>query len=484
MRNRIVAIFLAGVSSALAGCQTPAANDDAILYHGFSRIDPDRERIVENAWVVVRGSQIEKTGAGAAPFRKFSERRDMSGLYALPGMIDAHAHITAGPHKIEIRDGAPAVTIESVDEITQFNARVALAFGVTTVRNPGGDPVANARYDENIASGYWVGPEAVHAGAVIQLPPFTGGAFAYPQTREEWRAEAARQSALGMKYFKLYASLSEGELAAGIQAAHEHKLKAVAHLDKVSWTRAAELGIDGLEHALPTSPDLLEPEARADYLAGLGPDSKFMYRWFELADYDGPLIQEMVDLLARKKIQTNMTLLVNELTYNTDDLSRVWPEADRRFVHPENLEASLAFLQASAIGWTDEDFDRARAAMPKVFEFARLLYEAGVPMMIGTDGRGGGPDYAHELALHVDAGIPIWAVLRMATSQAAELLGVSDRTGRVANGMEADIVFLRSNPALDIGGARDVAIVLADGKEFTFKDLMGEDDAAHLRGGP
>jgi len=470
MQNSVAAIFLTCVSCVIAGCQSP----DAILYHGFSHIDPDSERIVKNAWIVVRGSRIEKVGAGAPPIRKFFERRDMSGLYALPGLIDAHAHITAGPHKIEIRDGAPTITIESVDEITQFNARVALAFGVTTVRNPGGDPMANARYDENIASGQWIGPEALHAGSVIQPPPFTGAAFAYPQTREEWRAEAARQSALGMKYLKLYAGLSEDELAAGIQAAHEHQLRAIAHLDKVSWTRAAELGIDGLEHALPTSPELLEPKARADYLAGLGPDSKFMYRWFELADYDGPLIQEMVDLLARQQIQTNMTLIVNELTYNTDDMSRVWPEADRRFVHPENLKASLGFLQASAIGWSDEDFIRARAVMPKVFEFARLLYEADVPMMIGTDGRGGGPDYARELAMHTEAGIPIWAVLRMATSQAAKLLGVSDRIGKIAEGREADMVFLRRNPVIDVENVRDVAVTLADGKEFLFEDLVGE----------
>ena len=301
----------------------------------------------------------------------------------MSGLIDAHGHITSGPHKIEILDGTPAVTIESNDDITQFNARIALAFGVTTVRNPGGDPAANARYDENIATGEWIGPEALHAGAVIEPPPFAGSAFAYPQSPEEWSAEAARQAALGMKYFKLYVDLTEDELAQGIKAAHEHGLKAIAHLNSVSWARAAELGVDGLEHALPTSPDLLEPKARADYLAGLGPDSKFMYRWFELADYEGPVFREMVQLLAQKKIQTNMTLTVNELIYNLDDLATVWPEEDRQFVHPENLKATVAFLQAGATGWNEEDFERARAVMPKVYEFARILHEAGVPMMIG-----------------------------------------------------------------------------------------------------
>jgi len=465
---------MSGVLIALTGCQTPQIDNDAVLYHSFSHIDPDREQIVENAWIVIDGEKIKEVGAGAPSHPRYAKRRDMSGYYASAGFIDAHAHITAGPHKIEIRDGAPAVTIESVDEITMFNARIALAFGITTVRNPGGDPQANARYDANIANGVWVGPESLHAGAVIQPPPFVGASFAYPQSADEWRMEASRQAALGMKYFKLYASLTEDELEAGIQAAHEHGLKAIAHLDKISWTRAAELGIDGLEHALPTSPDLLEPDQRATYIAELGPDSKYTYRWFELADFDGPLFQQMVDLLVANKIQTNLTLVVNELGYNTDRLADVWPVADRKFDHPENLEAGLTFLQASAIGWETEDFDRARAVMPKVFEFARRLHEAGVPIMLGTDSRGGTPFYARELALHVEAGISKWAVLRMATSKSAELLGISDRTGRISSGLEADIVFLKSNPITDISNVRDVAFVIANGKEYAFDELVDD----------
>ena len=463
---------MSGLLMALASCQTPQTGNDAVLYHSFLRIDPDREKSIENAWIVVEGEKIVDVGAGALPERHFAKQRDMSGHYALPGFIDAHAHITAGPHNFEIRDGAPAVTIEGSDEITQFNARIALAFGITTVRNPGGDPEANARYDANIESGAWVGPEGLHAGAIIQPPPFVGDSFAYPQSTDEWRMEASRQAALGMKYFKLYLSLSENELETGIQAAHEAGLKAIAHLDNISWTRAAELGIDGLEHALPTSPDLLEPEQRAIYLAELGPHSKFTYRWFELADFDGPLFEQMVDILAKNKIQTNLTLVVNELTYNTDKLSDVWPIANRKFEHPENLEASLTFLQLGATGWDGEDFDRARAVMPKVLEFARRLHDAGVPMMLGTDSRGGTPFYARELALHVEAGISKWAVLRMATSKSAELLGISDRTGRISRGLEADIVFLKRNPINDISNVRDVAFVIANGKEFAFDGLI------------
>ncbi|MCH7686283.1 MAG: hypothetical protein IH899_06340, partial [Planctomycetes bacterium] len=82
---------------------------------------------------------------------------------------------------------------------------------------------------------------AVHAGAAAQPPPFGGSAFVYPETEDEWRAEAERQADLGMKYFKLYVSLTEDELATGIRVAHDQGLRAIAHLDQVSWTRAAAL---------------------------------------------------------------------------------------------------------------------------------------------------------------------------------------------------------------------------------------------------
>lgn len=46
-------------------------------------------------------------------------------------------------------------------------------------------------------------------------------------------------------------------------------------------------------------------------------------------------------------------------------------------------------LKLSATVWTADDYARARAVMPKVLQFAKLLYDGGVRMMIGTDGHGG-----------------------------------------------------------------------------------------------
>jgi len=437
----------------------------ADLYHGFTLLDPATEKRVENAWVIVEHGRLSRIGSGRPPAASDStQTHDLTGRFVLPGLIDAHAHVTStGILDVEMADGVPVVTMRIDERITQRNARMALARGVTTVRNPGGVPAANAHYDRMIASGTWIGPEARHAGAVIQPPPMSGEMFRYPRTEDEWQAMASQEAKLGMTYFKLYMDLSEQELATGIRVAHEHGLKAIAHLNRVSWTRAIELGIDGLEHALPTSPDLLEAEARAKYLAALDQTSRFMYQWFDLADYDGPLIRNLVDLLAQKKIAVNLTLVVNELIYHTDELDRVLPPFERKDIAPEVLAVYESQLRASATGWKPEDYQRARAVMPKVLAFARMLHAAGVPMMIGTDG-GGGVLYGRELQLHREAGIPVWDVLRMATSGAAELMGMGDRVGRIKEGYEADLVILEADPLADVRAVDQVNAVIINGK--------------------
>lgn len=113
---------------------------------------------------------------------------------------------------------------------------------------------------------------------------------------------------------------------------------------------------------------------------------------------------------------------------------------------------------------------------PKVLRFAKLLHDSGVPLMVGTDGTGGTPTYARELAHHVAAGIPTWEVLRMATSGNAGLMGLGGTTGRVAEGYEADLVFLSADPGEDVHNVREVALVMSNGKTHDPQRLL---EAAH-----
>ena len=474
---RLKTLFASTISAAalvLGGCaggSTSAMLLTGTLYTGFTRIDPVARSVAEDSWVVVQEGRIAAFGSDEPPRGAFSAVQDMTGLYALPGFIDVHGHLTAGPHAIEFVDGQPVLTIESVDEITEFHARMALAFGVTTVRNPGSDPEASAAYDQRVSTGEWLGPRTYHAGSVIQPPPYGGSAFAYPRTEEEWQAEAARQAALGMTYFKLYHSLTEAQLETGARVAREHGLEPIAHLDQVSWTRAAELGVTGFLHAMPTSADLLEPGAREDYINVRGMDARFMYQWFERVEFDGPLMQELFSTLAETGANVDLTLQVNALVTGPEGFERVYPPEDQPYFHPRTLSGLQQMLAMNGGDWTDEDTRRSQAALLRSFEFAQRLDAAGIPLGIGTDGPGGGPAYATELGLLADAGFSSWRILELATAGGATVMGLEEETGRWGVGLDADLVFLLANPLEDIAHARNAAWVMTDGTLHSFEEL-------------
>ena len=262
-------------------------------------------------------------------------------------------------------------------------------------------------------------------------------------------------------------------LARGIEVAHTHGLKTIAHLDAVSWTRAMELGIDELTHALPTSADLLVEPNRSVYLESReAPDAKYMYRWFELVDYDSEPFQNMLRMLVAKKIHVDLTLIVQEIVYFYDRIDELKYPLELAYPDPAFRDNWHQTMNASHFGWTAVDYQRAHAAMPKVLELAKRFHDAGVRLSIGTDGTGGGPSFVRELALHVQAGIPPWEVLRLATSGAAERLGMAERTGSIAPELEADIVFLSRNPLENIEYVRDVDTVVQNGRAYRAEALI------------
>jgi len=110
---------------------------------------------------------------------------------------------------------------------------------------------------------------------------------------------------------------------------------------------------------------------------------------------------------------------------------------------------------------------RGRHMLPRVQEMARNAHELGVRIVAGTDtgyGVESTTTLAHELIELVSIGMSPLEALRAATTNTAELFGLSDRTGRIVEGLEADLIVLERNPLEDIGVVQDVLMVISDGK--------------------
>jgi imidazolonepropionase-like amidohydrolase len=120
---------------------------------------------------------------------------------------------------------------------------------------------------------------------------------------------------------------------------------------------------------------------------------------------------------------------------------------------------------------------RGRHMLPRVLETAAAAHRMGVRIAAATDtgyGPGSTTTLAHELLELERVGMSPLEALRAATSDAAELLGVADRTGRIATGLEADLVVFERNPLEDIGVVQDVLLVVSDGVVAVQRGDWGE----------
>jgi imidazolonepropionase-like amidohydrolase len=114
--------------------------------------------------------------------------------------------------------------------------------------------------------------------------------------------------------------------------------------------------------------------------------------------------------------------------------------------------------------------ERYRASFEAMLAMVRLLHEAGVRMVAGTDAFAGFALH-RELELYVRAGIPAARVLQMATLGAARLLGRDAELGSIAPGKLADLVLVDGEPIWNIPDIRKVELVLKDGKLFRSAEL-------------
>ena len=399
--------------------------------------------------------------------------------FLLPGFIDTHAHLSLGPVVVSVEDGQPLLKIEQDADVAPRSLRALLAHGITTVRDPGGDTETLVRLKHQLERDERIGPRLRVAGAVIDRQPFEG-LTAQVDSPEEVRAEVRRQAEAGVDWIKLYTQLSREELEAGIDEAHAHGLKAVAHLQRIPWTDAAHMGLDGLVHVVPGSELLLPEASRAGYLPDLL-GTRFLYSWFEHVDLESRQIREMIQSLKTSGTTLDLTLVAFEAMVQGDRAHRTRLSPDLNWAAPglvENWRGLFTFN----IGWQAEDFERARRAWPKTLQFARLLHASGVHLTVGTDANNPwtvpGPSFHRELELLAEAGIPNRDILRMATVNGAQSLDLEHEIGRIQPGSVADLVLLNRDPTIDISATRDLVWVMLGGRIHDPVDLFPTDRLA------
>ena len=388
---------------------------------------------------------------------------DLTGKVVTPGLIDMHYHVTTGAMRYR-RDSAGRLDSTYDRRVAERLLRVALAHGITTVRDPGASPLSAAiALREAVDSGRVPGPRVLTAGPIISDPHLSA---------EQVRAEIRTQALAGVDFIKLYSGIGPDLLRLAVDEAHARRLRVIGHLQRTSWTEAALAGIDFLTHGGNWHEAYVVPSRRSAY-ERLGGTMRARISWLEWLDVDGPGVDSMVLALREHRVSVDPTLVAYHTKFWWRD--SVYQRDPGVALVPEVLE-NWRVLGMPTQDWSAQEFDRARAAWPRMLALVARLHREGVHLTTGSDLASPGviPGVAlhQELALLVSAGISPSAVIRMATRHGAEALGLFGETGSIEPGKRADLVVLDGDPLRDIRSSRRIRYVVLGGKLFRPTELL------------
>jgi imidazolonepropionase-like amidohydrolase len=368
--------------------------------------------------------------------------RDVAGRYIVPGFADMHVHLLAHPwdEKGNLRPRYDRATVEQM-------LRTFLAFGVTTIRDPGSETEAAVTFRKLLADHKIIGPRLITAGRIINASDFDPEPFMPVHSADDIRREIRYQADAGVDFIKIYSSMTPELTKVAIDEAHAHHLKIIGHLQRTTWTDAANLGIDGVEHAAPWSVEYMRDPA--------GYRGTMFDRVHWLEKLDSAKIAEMIAALAKHRVVVDPTLIAMHTKFFGND-PRWLRNPDNELAPPLHRTGWDAFSFTK--DWTDEQYREAQAAWPLLLKLTKDIFDGGVPMVVGTDTPTPwivpGASFHDEMRLLRDAGIPPMAILKMAT---------------IANG---DYVVLAKNPLDDISNTRAIVTVIHDGIEYDPATLL------------
>jgi imidazolonepropionase-like amidohydrolase len=460
--TRLFAIIFIAVTISFA--QVPAPQTAQPLrvtaFVHVNVIPMDRERVLTDQTVIVRGGRIAEIGAAEkVRVPKDAMQIDGRGKYLLPGLIDMHTHLFS--------DG------QFPDSLAGDELMIMLANGVTTIRLMIGTP-EHLALREQVAKGELTGP-TIYAAS----PQLSGRAFGEPfngyvvTTPEQAREAVKKAKAAGYDFIKLTFFISRPVYDAVIEAAKEAGLRVIGHVDpQVGLARALEVK-QQIEHLDSYLEAVLKDDAPMKASVS-GVSVWRMQNWASLDHIDERKIDEVARATAQAGIFTCPTLTFLKLAFGTgqsDEAIRTRP--DYRFIPPRLREEMTGprerFWSAPPSEARRQQFVRVRNQLVKA------IHDAGGKIMAGSDAPEWFLLYGYtlhrELKSLVEAGLSPYAALAAATRNPAEFLNALDTFGTIERGKRADLVLLEANPLTDITNTEKRAGVMLRGRWMTEAEL-------------
>ena len=384
-------------------------------------LDPRAGTLLPSPLVLIEDGVIAAVEYGPKVKYYGEPRIDLRGLTLLPGLIDAHVHLIFDASSEPVANLKAESDEHALLRMT-VEARAMLHAGITTARDLGDRDFLSLPVRDAIAEGLIEGPRLVCAGPPITTTAghcwYLGGEVDGEVAIRRGVRERVKRGVDCIKVMAtgggmtpgsntLRAQFSVPELRAIVDETHRLGRHVAAHCHGTEGIRnAVEAGVDTLEHCSFAGPDGL--------------------------DFD----DEVARAIAAKGIRVSPTVFVS--------LARALAGAD----DPQSV------LLRDRVGSFRERLQRLR--------------ELGAQFIASTDD--GVTNAPHDalptaLMLWVQAfGFPAAEVLRAATIDAAETIGVGAITGSIEPGKQADLIAVEGNPLDDITALGRIAFVMQGGR--------------------
>ena len=386
-------------------------------------LDVNSGKMLSDQAIVIDGDKIVSVGpASTVPAAADDTTINLPNATVLPGLIDAHTHLTFNP---SFGYETLAISVPREALIGARNAKVTLEAGFTTVRNVGANGYSDVALRDAINAGDVPGPRMLVSGPALSI---TGGHCDNDLLPYEYHAssdgaadgiegvqhktrEAIKYGADLIKVCATGGVLSKGddpnasqytleEMKAIVADAHRLGRRVAAHAhgaQGVIW--ASEAGVDSVEHG-----HLMNDAA----IATLKKNGTYLVPTLYLIDWQRE----------------------NAAKANLPDFTR------------------LKMQMVSAAG---------KANIKKAID-------AGVKIGMGTDAAVYPHGLnAHELAVYVSLGMTPLQAIRTATINDADLLGWSDKVGTLEAGKWADLIAVDGDPLQDVSTLQHVKFVMKGG---------------------
>lgn len=399
------------------------------ILENCSLLDVGSGEILPGRSIRIDDGVISEIEAGSIDARDAS-RVDVRGKTVMPGLCDAHVHVTQLATDTRfLRDAAPSYVAAQ----TSVVLRDMIHRGFTTVRDCGG---ADHGIADSVEHGLFVGPRILFSGHALSQ---TGG-HGDERTRGENHVDYVPE-ALG-RLGRICDGVDE------VRRAARDELRKGAFQVKIMASGGITSPLDHTDETQFSTAEITavveEAEAKGKYVVAHA--------------YSPKAINRALDCGVRSIEHGNM---IDEAT-------------------AQNIIAHNAFLVPTMIVYWASYRDGREAGMPEVFYSKvkavndtamlglEIAHKAGVRMAFGTDLFGSLHSYqSHEFSLRSEVQTPI-EVIRSATIDAAALFNMSGRIGELVPGADADLLVIDGDPTRDLNllqeQGRFMDVIMARGK--------------------